>query len=342
MYSSLKGRSRFSQVEKSQFSDAAKLFVKFGFRSWKAISKLDDETRKFLRQDLRKDGRTAKELALINDIFTHYENDRRSHHSKEKRDTKFEEIVIPQALKRWNTDLKKIAGFLIPDQEMTNTFSKEFAEAARKDPPFIPFVVPKVHEKPWMVPLGSHERAQKFFKENIAKKSKDTSQQISLQAWLLYTLRFIFTGDLTDSWSQFGGLQAQFSHLSIVLHLAVTETASFAMAYDHELRQKIQRMARKRDSTVDFGKLLGEENEEIKRYLKESLGKGRANVNQVPFHLRKQQSNVAENSHHLHKGQKGDFQGYPQGKGKGVTNVVPGFPKVFAKGGFRPRGKNSK
>ena len=147
---------------------------------------------------------------------------------------------------------------------------------------------------------------------------------------------------MTDRWGSFGGISAQFSHLSVVLHLAVTETASFAIAYDQELRQKIQRMARKRDSAVDFGKLLGGENEEIKRYLKGSLGKGRANVNQMPYHLRQQQSNVAVNSQPLNKGYKGDFPSFSRGKGKGVASGAPSFHKVFAKGGFRPKGKNSK
>ena len=212
---------------------------------------------------------------------------------------------------------------------MANIFSKEFADAARKDPPFIPFVAHKVHEKPWMVPLGSHERAAKFWKETISKKSKNHSQQVNLQAWILYTLRFIFSGDLTNSWCSFGGLQAQFSHLSIVLHLAVTETASFAIAYDQEIRLKIQRMARKRDSAVDFGKLSGGENEEIKRYLKESLGKGRANVNQAPYHLRKQQSNVTENSQPLNKGYKGISLPVLRGKGKVLQAGHQRFPRFL-------------
>ena len=342
MYSSLKGRSRFSHVSKGQFAEAAKLFAKFGFSSWKTISKLDDETRKFLRQDLRKDGRTAKELALINDIFPHYENDRRSVRSsgRDKRETKFEEIVTPQVMKRWSADFKRLSGFVAPEQDMANVFSKEFAEAAKKDPPYIPFVVPKLHERPWMVPLGSHERAAKFWKESNSHKAKDHVQQVNLQSWLLYLLRFIFAGDLTDSWGSFGGLQAQFSHLSIVLHLAVVETAAFAIAYDMELRTKIQRMARKRDSTADFAKLLSEENEEIKRYLKESLGKGKAMVTQVPYNLRRPQPNVAVNLPPS-KGYKGD---QPHQKGKGTQNGQYAIPKVLGKG-FRPKGqygKNSK
>ena len=110
---------------------------------------------------------------------------------------------------------------------MTNIFSKEFYEASKKDPPFTPFVVPKLQDKPWIVPLTSHERACKNWRETIANKNRAPSQQVSLQAWILYLLRFILTGDLCNAWKVFGGLSAQLSHLSNVLHLGVTESSGF-------------------------------------------------------------------------------------------------------------------
>ena len=283
MIKSLGQRNRFAHFKNSQFGDAAKLFVKAGFYSWTAISKMDDETRKFLREDLRKKFHcSALELSLINDIFTHYENDRprRTGSKDPKREPPYEEIVIPQLMQRWAVDLSKLSGFFIPDQEMTNVFSKEIYEASKKDPPFTPFVVPKFHDKPWAVPLLSHERAGKYWRENIAHKGRDPSQQVSLQAWVLYHLRFIICGDLCNAWRDFGGLSAQLSHLSIVLHLGVIESAAFAISYDCELRNRIQRLARKRDSNVDFAKLLSEENEDVKRYLKSDLGKGKGAVSE--------------------------------------------------------------
>ena len=51
----------------------------------------------------------------------------------------------------------------------------------------------------------------------------DSTQQVTLQAWLLYALRYILTGDRSDSWYAIGGLSAQLNHLSIVPRLAVTE-----------------------------------------------------------------------------------------------------------------------
>ena len=66
-------------------------------------------------------------------------------------------------------------------------------------------------------------------------------------------------------------------HLSLVLHLAATETGAYAIAYDFEVRRLIERLARRRDASADFNKLLCDENEEIYRYLKVDLGKSRAN-----------------------------------------------------------------
>ena len=147
---------------------------------------------------------------------------------------------------------------------MGNIFSKESADAAKKGPTFVPFVVPKTGEKPWIVPLQFHGRAAKYRREAIQhKKYKDGPQQVSRHAWILYMLRFIFAGDLGDDWSSFGGLSAQFSHLSIVFRLAVTETASFAIAYDLELRRMIERLARLRDADCDFPKLLCEETQKL-------------------------------------------------------------------------------
>ena len=82
---------------------------------------------------------------------------------------------------------------------------KEFYEAGKKEPPFTPFVVPKFQDKPWLVPLQSHERAAKYWRETVANKTRDPSHQVSLQAWILYLLRFILTGDLRNAWKEFGG-----------------------------------------------------------------------------------------------------------------------------------------
>ena len=77
MMGSLGRRAKFTHFDKKHFPSAAKLFARAGFSSWTAIAKMDEETRRFLRGDLRGKFRcTALDLSLINDIFTHYENEK--------------------------------------------------------------------------------------------------------------------------------------------------------------------------------------------------------------------------------------------------------------------------
>ena len=112
------------------------------------------ETRRFLTDDLRADGCSAIQLALISDIFAHYETDRgRAETSagfpaSDKKETKRGEVVIPNRMRRWGADLSGLGAFFVPVQEMANVFPKEFSVDSRKAPPFILAVVPKIGDKP--------------------------------------------------------------------------------------------------------------------------------------------------------------------------------------------------
>ena len=76
--------------------------------------------------------------------------------------------------------------------------------------------------------------------------------------------KFHFAGDLADACHHFGGLIAQLSHLSIALHLASTETAAYAIAYDNALRLLLQLLlTRRRSGDTEFDKLLCEENDDV-------------------------------------------------------------------------------
>ena len=141
MMDDLDGRSRFTYFRRRDFENTAKILSKAGFDDWERVRKATEETRKNLREDLRWAGHSAKELSLVNEIFNHYELDKpRSHSTSDKKDenVKFEEPVVPNLLRRWNVNLSKISSFLAPDREMANHFSKEFATASKKDPPYIP------------------------------------------------------------------------------------------------------------------------------------------------------------------------------------------------------------
>ena len=127
MMSSLGERIKFAHFDRKHFSSAAELFAQAGFSSRTAISNLVDETRRFLRGDLRKKYKcSALDISLINDISAHYENEkpRRNSPRDPKREPPYEEVSIPQKMERWDVDLSSFTGLLAPDQDMANDFSK--------------------------------------------------------------------------------------------------------------------------------------------------------------------------------------------------------------------------
>ena len=93
------------------------------------------------------------------------------------------------------------------------------------------------------------------------------------------------------------GISAQISNFSLFLHLDTTETAAYAIAHDLELRRLLGRHSRRCDSSANFPNLLCEENEEIKRHMKNDLGKGRANSGFAPD-LKKKEARQPNHSFH--------------------------------------------
>ena len=63
---------------------------------------------------------------------------------------------------------------------------------------------------------------------------------------MLYRMRFIFAADLCGAWSSFGGIAAQLNNLSLILHLATTESIAAALLYDGLLSAHLEEMARPR------------------------------------------------------------------------------------------------
>ena len=96
------------------------------------------------------------------------------------REVPFDEVTIPGRMLRWNVNLISLSGFLVPDQDVGNVFTKAMAEAAKKDPPFSHFVVPQIHKAPWIAPLRPHERTAKFRKDIVSRKNG--AHQVSLQS----------------------------------------------------------------------------------------------------------------------------------------------------------------
>ena len=169
----------------------------------------------------------------------------------------------------------------------------------------------------------------------MANKAREPSHQVRHHAWILYLLRFILTGDLRNAWKAFGGLPAQFPHLSIAPHLGITENDALAISYDREIRSLRQRFARRRDASVDFAKFPIEENEGAKRYLKSDLGKGRPPQGLPPKN--KKPGHTRHPGQKAKKGEKSDNPNFaPQG-GKGDKHPNP----VWAPRARRQKGKGA-
>ena len=169
-----------------------------------------------------------------------------------------------------------------------------------------------------------HERASKYWRETVANKARDPSHQVNLQAWILYFLRFILTGDLCNSWKDSGGLSSKLHQLSIVPHLGITENDAFEIAYDGEIRSRLQRLARRSDTMVDFAKLLIDENEEVKRYLTSALGKGRPPHGIHPLNKKQQPSQPGQKAKKCEKAYNPNFA--PQGGNGGKTLTLIAGP----------------
>ena len=65
----------------------------------------------------------------------------------------------------------------------------------------------------------------------------------------------------------------QFSYLSLVMYLDVTETAAYAIAYDCELRRLIGLIARRRDAGIDIPTTPCAGYSDVGRYFNVDLGR---------------------------------------------------------------------
>ena len=102
-----------------------------------------------------------------------------------------------------------------------------------------------------------------------AKRSL-SPKTLTIQAFTLYRLRFLFAADLCQAWLKFGGLGPQLAHLPTVRHLGITETVGTSLAYRRLVGQNLQEKDRKRTaSEADFTSLLATGN----FTLKEQAGK---------------------------------------------------------------------
>ena len=150
---------------------------------------------------------------------------------------------------------------------MANYSSLELARGRAQMTSYTPPIAPNVTASPWPVPTSRHTAAVTRRNSGFLSAKSPKTQHLPLNAWILYRWRFIFTADVLGAWASFGGISARSNRLSIVLHLATTESIATALAYDSLLCAHIAELARWRDElntgipdfSSDFASLLSNE-----------------------------------------------------------------------------------
>ena len=135
-----------------------------------------------------------------------------------------------------------------------NTANEQRAIAAAKDPPYAPYLTPKLTETPWLLPSAEHSGARTSWAAYSRQARRANSpQELSIQCFALYRIRFVFAAELCGAFGNFGGVAAHLSHLSTALNLSLVGSVGVALAYHRILSGMLQERARQRSALIsDF------------------------------------------------------------------------------------------
>ena len=127
---------------------------------------------------------------------------------------------------------------------MANYVSKELAIRKRKAPSYTPYIVADIATAPWPVATAEHSAALTKWAGNRQPAKLTNTNQLPLNAWILYRMRFVCTSDICGAWSSFGGISAQLGNLSILLHLATIASITASLLYGGLLSAHLEELAR--------------------------------------------------------------------------------------------------
>ena len=82
--------------------------------------------------------------------------------------------------------------------------------------------------------------------------------------YMLYRMRFVFPGDLADTWADFGGLVAQFNRIALVTDMSIADRPGIAITYDRRIRRHVQKLAQKRARSTDYFPIMSDAQPDIK------------------------------------------------------------------------------
>ena len=116
--------------------------AQYGIDSLESFSATDDQDRKYFFEYLRK-----QEKAVVLTNGGDFEDNRHIPPRGQKTsggDIRYAELDIPQALAVFRPNLSVVEASIQPEQEMANWANKKRAIATSEDPPFAPYVIPKL------------------------------------------------------------------------------------------------------------------------------------------------------------------------------------------------------
>ena len=90
---------------------------------------------------------------------------------------------------------------------------------------------PPHHHPPTHIVLEQRRPAQENFNRDTGGKG------LSIGQFVLYMMRFIFSGSSAGAWADFGGITAQLNNLAHVIEMAIADHLGIAITYDYRAHQ---------------------------------------------------------------------------------------------------------
>ena len=141
-------REQFGDFDRVDFDRAADIFFQSGYYRVENLRRMQEHARTFFIASLRKHNTkptqvksTRLALELIESFQTRVKN---------SKDPRIEEVQIPREMTKWAPSLSKLAGILVPDQDMVNHFTIELTRGLNEVPAYTPFVTGDLSGDPWL------------------------------------------------------------------------------------------------------------------------------------------------------------------------------------------------
>ena len=304
----IKERAEFQKFDIHSVANTARILVRFGIESFEEMRSTKADQRAHFIADAKKSYR-FKSLKLTHELFALFPPIKRGRNIAS---IEYNEVHLPKRLKNFSADLSSLGGTLRPTQEMVNVVSEAIARGEANPQPFMPFVTADYQQHPWLPRITAHTNALTAWKsKNVGGVRK---KAISFQMWMHHHLRFVFAAEMCNAWTPFGGLATQLNHIAVLLSLATTESAAYAIRYHNLLVATLADYARAR-FPFDYHTALSDVHEDTRRaILRDNTAPNARSIAPAPNGQLPQKSSKGKQRGKGTRSTKGKG---PKGKGKG-------------------------